>query len=253
LGLNSNHLAYVIYTSGSTGNPKGVMVEHQALVNRVNWMHAQYGASPADKILQKTPFSFDVSVWEFVWPLTVGARLVIAKPEGHKNPEYLVRLIKEEKITKLHFVPSMLASILLQESLSDCHSLKQVFCSGEALTVYQVQTFRESCPQAELHNLYGPTEAAIDVSYWDCREYENGCTSIPIGRPIYNIQLYSLNRQLESVPHCSAGELHIGGAGLARGYLNRPDLTAQMFIDNPFYDKSNPDSSERLYKTGDLV
>ncbi|WP_460862685.1 AMP-binding protein, partial [Rheinheimera gaetbuli] len=217
---SSRHLAYVIYTSGSTGQPKGVMVEHQALVNRINWMHRQYGASADDRVLQKTPFSFDVSVWEFVWPLTVGAALVLAKPEGHKDPVYLARLIKEARISKLHFVPSMLNNMLALADLSDSVHLRQVFCSGEALPLAVVERFRSRYPDVELHNLYGPTEAAIDVSYWDCGQSLEGLSSIPIGRPIQNIQLYVLNKDLALVPQGVAGELHIGGDGLARGYLN---------------------------------
>ncbi len=252
-GLTSDHLAYVIYTSGSTGNPKGVMVEHKALVNRVDWMNRQYGSEPADRILQKTPFSFDVSVWEFVWPLTVGAGLVLAKPEGHKDPAYLSELIREKRVTKMHFVPSMLSSMLVLGDLSRCKTLRQVFCSGEALALRQVEQFKAACPWAELHNLYGPTEAAIDVSYWDCSQNHAGLNSVPIGRPIHNIQLIVLDRHLNPVPENVAGELHIGGIGLARGYLNRADLTAEKFILNPFHDDANPSSSKRLYKTGDLV
>ncbi|MES2826375.1 MAG: amino acid adenylation domain-containing protein, partial [Pseudomonadota bacterium] len=252
-GLHSNHLAYVIYTSGSTGNPKGVMVEHQALVNRIDWMNREYGSSPSDRILQKTPFSFDVSVWEFVWPLSVGAGIVLAKPEGHKDPVYLSALIRDQQITKLHFVPSMLGSMLALGDLSHCKTLRQVFCSGEALALHHVSEFQAMCPWAELHNLYGPTEAAIDVSYWDCAQLTPDLLSVPIGRPISNIQLVVLDQQLHPVPEGVAGELHIGGVGLARGYLNRVDLTAEKFIANPFYDNTNSSSSERLYKTGDLV
>ncbi|PCK09264.1 MAG: non-ribosomal peptide synthetase, partial [Alteromonadaceae bacterium] len=253
MGLNSNNLAYVIYTSGSTGNPKGVMVEHQALVNRVDWMHREYGATSEDRILQKTPFSFDVSVWEFMWPLAVGAGIVLAKPQGHKDPEYLSELIQSQAITKLHFVPSMLTSMLSLGDLSQCSSLRQVFCSGEELALHTVNMFQAVCPWAELHNLYGPTEAAIDVSYWNCNQINADLGSVPIGRPINNIQLHVLNSQLMPVPPNVVGELHIGGVGLARGYLNRSDLTDEKFIANPFYDKTNPASSERLYKTGDLA
>ncbi|WP_039913043.1 non-ribosomal peptide synthetase, partial [Cellvibrio mixtus] len=246
-----------IYTSGSTGNPKGVMIEHKSLVNRIHWMDQNYGASPADRILQKTPFSFDVSVWEFMWPLSVGASLVLAKPEGHKDPHYLSEIIQTQKITKLHFVPSMLNSMLLHGDLSRCSSLKQVFCSGEALSPHQVRDFLLQS-SAELHNLYGPTEAAIDVSYWACREFDKSplLKTIPIGKPINNIQLYVLNQNLHLCPQGIAGELYIGGIGLARGYLNRSDLTAEKFIPNPFYDVDKPEvasNSRRLYKTGDVA
>ncbi|BBN81241.1 hypothetical protein PA25_12260 [Pseudoalteromonas sp. A25] len=253
LGLTSSNLAYVIYTSGSTGNPKGVMIEHHSLVNRVDWMDKQYGCTPEDNILQKTPFSFDVSVWEFVWPLSKGAGLILAKPEGHKDPEYLTELIQNTQVSKLHFVPSMLESMLSLGELASCTSLKQVFCSGEALSLHHTVSFANSCPHAELHNLYGPTEASIDVSYWDCAELTGTHTSIPIGKPIHNTQLYVLNSQLSPVPIGAPGELYIGGVGLARGYLNRDELTAERFIENPFYDENIAGSSQRLYKTGDLV
>ncbi|RYE53122.1 MAG: amino acid adenylation domain-containing protein, partial [Sphingobacteriales bacterium] len=252
MGLTSDHLAYVIYTSGSTGKPKGVMIEHSALENRINWMDCQYGSSASDRVLQKTPFSFDVSVWEFVWPLVSGAAIVLAKPEGHKDPIYLSELINAQKVTKVHFVPSMLSSMLVIGDLAYGNSLRQVFCSGEALQSPHVKKFQSSYPEIQLHNLYGPTEAAIDVSYWDCAKINVDLTSVPIGRPIQNVQLFIFDGQLKPLPQGVAGELHIGGAGLARGYLNRPDLTAEKFIANPFYDPSNPASSERLYKTGDL-
>ncbi len=249
LGLNPDHLAYVIYTSGSTGRPKGVMVGHQAIVNRIHWMHEQYGASADDIFLQKTPFSFDVSVWEFFWPLMAGAQLVIAKPQGHTDPVYLNALIQDKGVTKLHFVPSMLSAMLSGLSLSECQSLQQVFCSGEALAINHVHDFYAALPNSDLHNLYGPTEAAVDVSYWACSAQESPHASVPIGRPINNIQLHVLDKQLQLLPQGVVGELHIGGVGLARGYLNRTELTAEKFIPNPFSD----DAADRLYKTGDLV
>uniref|UniRef100_UPI004053EC43 amino acid adenylation domain-containing protein n=1 Tax=Shewanella sp. TaxID=50422 RepID=UPI004053EC43 len=247
----ADDLAYVIYTSGSTGQPKGVLLGHQALVNRINWMNEQYTLSSSDAVLQKTPYSFDVSVWEFLWPLAYGARLVIAKPEGHKEPEYLCDLIKQQQVTKLHFVPSMLETTLDTGALVACDSVKQVFCSGEALQLNHIQRFKEQLPSAELHNLYGPTEAAIDVSYWDCSGKVNQV--VPIGKPISNIQLLILDDNLNLVPQGAQGELHIGGDGLAKGYLNRLDLTEQRFILNPYYDCAVPNSSLRFYKTGDLA
>jgi amino acid adenylation domain-containing protein len=243
-GLTSRHLAYVIYTSGSTGLPKGVMVEHQALVNRIAWMQRQYGCDSSDRILQKTPFSFDVSVWEFIWPLSAGATLVLAKPGGHQQPDYLTTLIQQAGISKLHFVPSMLSSMLSLGDLAACDSLRQVFSSGEALAVSHVEQFNQQCPQAVLHNLYGPTEAAIDVSYWDCSGGSSNSQSIPIGRPIDNIQLQVLDTHGALVPIGAAGELFIGGVGLARGYLNQAELTAERFITI---------AGKRCYKTGDLV
>ncbi|WP_054013699.1 non-ribosomal peptide synthetase [Pseudoalteromonas sp. R3] len=248
IGLNARNLAYTIYTSGSTGLPKGVLVEHQALHNRIDWMDNEYGCGPDDRILQKTPYSFDVSVWEFVWPMLKGAELVIAKPGGHKEPEYLSELIVTTGITKLHFVPSMLGVMLEHGDLARCTSINQVFCSGEALQISHVEQFRASLPKAQLHNLYGPTEAAIDVSYWDCTQPYG--SSVPIGKPIQNIQLVILDEALNLLPQGACGELHIGGEGLARGYHNRPELTAERFIHNPFKDEL---PSARLYKTGDLV
>ncbi len=253
LGLTPQNLAYVIYTSGSTGQPKGVMIEHRSLVNRIVWMDRCYGASPSDRILQKTPFSFDVSVWEFFWPLTAGAVLVMAPPGVHKNPLALSKVIQAQRITKLHFVPSMLGSMLTLGDLSNCESLRQVFCSGEALPLHCVEQFYDRCHCATLHNLYGPTEAAIDVSYWRCSDKEATHESVPIGRPIANTQLYVLDSHGKLLPPGVAGELYIGGVGLARGYLNRPALTQERFIPNPFYDARDPASSTRLYKTGDLA
>ncbi|MEC4091091.1 non-ribosomal peptide synthetase [Pseudoalteromonas rubra] len=250
-GLSAQDMAYMIYTSGSTGKPKGVLVSHQALVNRVDWMDKQYGCDHHDVILQKTPFGFDVSVWEFMWPLCRGAQMVLARPEGHKDPQYLCQLIRQSGVTKLHFVPSMLGIMLDYGALAQCTSIRQVFCSGEALQVKQVQGFRASLPDAQLHNLYGPTEAAIDVSYWDCSQPIS--TTVPIGKPIQNIQLLILDDDLQLVPFGSAGELFIGGDGLAWGYHNQPELTAERFITNPYQSEMGARASTRLYRTGDLV
>ncbi|MEA5517927.1 amino acid adenylation domain-containing protein [Limnoraphis robusta] len=239
---------YVIYTSGSTGQPKGVINTHHGLHNRLLWMQNTYQLTPSDRILQKTPFSFDVSVWEFFWPLLNGACLVMAKPEGHKDSHYLVKLIIAQQITTLHFVPSMLQAFLEEKDLKQCKSIQQVFCSGEALTL-ELQNLFFKHFDAELHNLYGPTEAAIDVTAWTCIR-DSKLSTVPIGYPIANTQIYILDSHLQPVPIGVPGELHIGGVGLARGYYNRPELTAEKFIPNPFnYQKT----SDRLYKTGDLV
>ncbi len=247
LVTNGKNLAYAIYTSGSTGKPKGVPNVHEGIVNRLLWMQETYRLTADDRVLQKTPYSFDVSVWEFFWPLITGASLVVARPEGHKDPAYLVDIIARERITTLHFVPSMLQIFLQAEGLNRCHALRRVFCSGEALPYEVQQKFFELC-SAELHNLYGPTEAAVDVTYWGCRaDYSRAL--VPIGRPIANTQIYLLDKSLQPVPIGIAGELHIGGVGLARGYLNRPDLTSEKFICDPFSNKSGA----RLYKTGDLA
>lgn len=245
--VQPENLAYVIYTSGSTGKPKGVMNTHRGVCNRVLWMQEAYGLDELDTVLQKTPFSFDVSVWEFFWPLMVGARLIIAKPEGHKDPLYLMELIVTEAVTTLHFVPSMLQVFLETPLVEQCRSLKRVFCSGEALPFSLQERFFERL-QAELHNLYGPTEAAIDVTFWSCQR-SGSLTVVPIGRPIANTQIYLLDQYLQPVPPGVPGELHIGGVGVARGYLNRPDLTAERFIPNPFSDCAE----DRLYQTGDLA
>lgn len=241
-------IAYVIYTSGSTGNPKGVAVEHNALVNRIEWMYKKYECDSTDVILQKTPFSFDVSIWEFFLPLISGATIVFAKPGGHKDPIYLSELIKNEGVTKLHFVPSMLNAMLSAVNLADCTSIKDVFCSGEALLPHHVDTFYKQHIPAKLHNLYGPTEAAIDVSYWECSAADAARNSVPIGKPIDNLKLYIVDESCRRVPIGVCGELLIGGVGLAKCYLNRPELTAEKFIANPF----STDDGSRLYKTGDL-
>ncbi|MGA9377368.1 MAG: amino acid adenylation domain-containing protein, partial [Phormidium sp.] len=245
------NLAYVIYTSGSTGKPKGAMNTHKGICNRLLWMQETYQLTADDVVLQKTPFSFDVSVWEFFWTLGNGSRLVVAKPGGHREPEYLVALIDQQQVTTLHFVPSMLQVFLESPNLSGCHSLQRVFCSGEALSLdLQVKCFeRLDC---KLHNLYGPTEAAIDVTYWECQR-QTQLNTVPIGRPIANTQVYILDEHLQPVPVGVAGELHIGGVGLAKGYLNRPELTQEKFIPNPFENSSAIIKDSKLYKTGDLV
>jgi len=244
--LRPENLAYCIYTSGSTGQPKGAGVPHQGILNRLQWMQQQYRLDDGDCVLQKTPYSFDVSVWEFFWPLMTGAQLAVAKPDEHKDSLALIDTIMREQVSTIHFVPSMLQAFIDTPGVENCTSLKRVICSGEALPADLVSRFQQKLP-AELHNLYGPTEASVDVSYWPCLP-GSAETAIPIGRPIANITLYILDRQLNPVPVGTPGELHIGGIGLARGYLNRPELTAEKFIPNP-YDQQG----SRLYKTGDWV
>ncbi|HEU4709473.1 MAG TPA: amino acid adenylation domain-containing protein, partial [Methylophilaceae bacterium] len=241
------HLAYVIYTSGSTGRPKGVAIDHRGIVNRLRWMQQAYGLQPADRVLQKTPFSFDVSVWEFFWPLCEGAALVVAKPQGHQDPQYLSELIAAQGITTLHFVPPMLDAFLQVADGRQCPSLRQVMCSGQALAWATQQRFFEQFADVELHNLYGPTEASVDVSFWQCRPSAQP-VSVPIGRPIANIQLYIVDAQFNPVPVGVAGELCIAGVGLARGYLHRPALSADRFVPNPF-----AEPGARMYRTGDLA
>ncbi|HEU0079427.1 MAG TPA: amino acid adenylation domain-containing protein, partial [Longimicrobiaceae bacterium] len=242
--VSPGNLAYVIYTSGSTGRPKGAMNAHRGIVNRLLWMQEEYGLDASDAVLQKTPFSFDVSVWEFFWPLLAGARLVLARPEGHGDPAYLSELIEREAVTTLHFVPPMLAAFLEAGEPGRCGSLRRVVCSGEALPYELTERFRAALPGTELHNLYGPTEAAVDVTYWACEPRERRV--VPIGRPVANTRVYVLDAHGEPVPQGAAGELFLGGVQVGRGYLGRPELTAERFVPDAF---GAP--GERLYRTGD--
>ncbi|GBD49891.1 non-ribosomal peptide synthetase [Methylopila sp. Yamaguchi] len=237
-------LAYVIYTSGSTGRPKGVGNTHEGLFNRIAWMQAQYPLGPSDTVLQKTPFGFDVSVWEFVWPFVAGARLVVAPPGAHRDPAALGALIRAEGLTTLHFVPSMLAAFHASGELASCGSLRRIFASGEALPPDLARDVL-GATGAELHNLYGPTEAAIDVTHWTCAPDESRA---PIGRPIANTAIRILDADLHPVPPGAAGELAIAGVNLARGYLGRPELTAARFVPDP-----QGSLGARMYLTGDLA
>ncbi|WP_319925450.1 non-ribosomal peptide synthetase [Xenorhabdus littoralis] len=241
-----DNLCYVLYTSGSTGAPKGCMLPHSAIVNRLRWMQDKYRLNVTDNVLQKTPYSFDVSAWEFFWPLMSGATLIFAAPEGHKNPDYLIRLICEKQITTCHFVPSMLDVFINTRESEKCVSLTRIFTSGEALPYSVLECVNQKL-QVKLHNLYGPTEAAIDVSYWEGEKREDKKTLI--GKPIANTQLYIVDDRMNLLPVGAPGELLIGGAGLAKGYLNLPERTEQSFISNPFAD----DPAEKVYRTGDLV
>ena len=243
--LHGEHLAYVIYTSGSTGRPKGAGNSHRALYNRLRWMQQAYALNADDTVLQKTPFGFDVSVWEFLWPLMTGARLVMAAPGAHRDPAELAELIRAHGVSTLHFVPSMLQAFLASGQAAACTSLRQVICSGEALPAEARDQFFALLPQAALHNLYGPTEAAIDVTHWTCQRGDQG--PVPIGQPISGLRAVVLDADLNVLPCGVAGELYLGGIGLARGYLGRPGLTAERFVASPFGD------GERLYRTGDLV
>jgi amino acid adenylation domain-containing protein len=248
-----DNLAYVIYTSGSTGRPKGAMLEHRGLVNRLKWMQNRYPIGRGDVILQKTPYTFDVSVWELFWWSLEGASMALLAPGAEKDPRALVDAIARDRVTVMHFVPSAL-SVFLEyvealRDVSELSRLRQVFASGEALTVSQVSRFNALLHRrngTRLANLYGPTEASIDVSYFDCSEQEHH-ERIPIGRPIDNIHLLVLSREQEPQPIGVPGELCIAGIGLARGYLNNPALTAERFVAHPFA------PGERLYRTGDLA
>ncbi|MBH1937167.1 amino acid adenylation domain-containing protein, partial [Streptomyces sp. AV19] len=244
-----HHAAYVIYTSGSTGRPKGVVVTHEAIVNRLDWMREQYGIRPEDRILQKTPASFDVSVWEFFLPLVSGAAVVLARPGGHREPDHLAALAADSGVTTAHFVPSMLTAFTVAAEQDEAiragfAGVRRVFCSGEALPAVAVDRFAALWPDIELHNLYGPTEAAVDVTY---HRAEPGAGVVPIGRPVWNTRLHVLDAALRPVPVGVPGELYLAGVQLARGYLDRAGLTAGRFVADP------QGSGERMYRTGDLV
>uniref|UniRef100_UPI003F495FFE amino acid adenylation domain-containing protein n=1 Tax=Streptomyces chartreusis TaxID=1969 RepID=UPI003F495FFE len=246
--LLPSHPAYVLFTSGSTGRPKGVMVEHAAIVNRLEWMQDTYRLTAKDRVLQKTPTTFDVSVWELFWPLATGSPLVIARPDGHKDPHYLADLIREQAVSVCHFVPSMLAAFLTDTDLTTCPGMRLVVCSGEALPTELVARFHASAGDhpIALENLYGPTEAAVDVTRAPART-DHG-TSVPIGAPIWNTQVYVLDHHLNPCPTNTPGELYLAGTQLARGYLNQPTLTAERFTANPY----GPPGT-RIYRTGDLA
>jgi amino acid adenylation domain-containing protein len=244
--IDPDHLAYVLYTSGSTGRPKGAMNTHRGIVNRLLWMQERYRLGPQDRVLQKTPISFDVSVWELFWPLLTGACLVVARPGGHRDPAYLVETIRRREITFLHFVPALLAAFLEAPGVERCVSLRQVVASGEELPADLERRFFSRLG-TRLENLYGPTEAAVDVTFWPC-DPAGTADRVPIGRPVANTALHLLGRDLQPVPPGAVGELCIGGVQVARGYLGRPDLTAERFVPDPF-----AAAGGRLYRTGDLV
>ncbi|NBF06088.1 amino acid adenylation domain-containing protein [Pseudomonas sp. Fl5BN2] len=247
-GLNVSSLAYVIYTSGSTGQPKGVMVEHRGLGNLMHWSSQLCPGAEQGTLLQKAPCSFDGSVWELFWPLVNGMRLLLARPDGHRDPAYLAQLVREQQVTMIKFVPAMLLQFLQLPEVSLCHSLTDVFCGGGELTEAIARLFQQRLPKVRLHNVYGPTEATVDSSAWTL---EPGAPvppiQLPIGRAITNTRLYVLDAHAQPVPLGVSGELYIGGIGVARGYLGLPQLQAERFIDSPFV------AGDRLYRSGDLV
>lgn len=251
--ITGEHPAYLIYTSGTTGRPKGVLVSHKAIINRILWMQHEYHLTPDDVVLQKTPCSFDVSVWEFFWAPMVGASLVMADPEAHRDPELLMQTIDQYAISTLHFVPSMLAIFTASVQNKDansptCKSLKQVFCSGEALLKTQAIAFKD-CSNAQLHNLYGPTEAAVDVTYKPAFEdLSSHGQGVAIGKPVWNTELRVLDQYLRPVPIGATGELYLCGTQLAIGYLDRPELNCVRFVADPF-----GQAGDRMYRTGDIV
>ena len=247
-----DHTAYIIFTSGSTGRPKGVMVGQTAIVNRLLWMQDRYPLSADDVVAQKTPCSFDVSVWEFWWPFIAGARLVMAEPEAHRDPQAMQQFFARYGVTTTHFVPSMLAAFVASldaDSVAACRTLRRVFCSGEALPTELCREW-ERLTGAPLHNLYGPTEAAVDVSWYPACGPELAAvtgSSVPIGWPVWNTGLRILDAAMRPVPPGVAGDLYLTGIQLAQGYLGRPDLTASRFIADPFA------PGERMYRTGDVA
>ncbi|PWK11296.1 amino acid adenylation domain-containing protein [Tumebacillus permanentifrigoris] len=243
-----DHLLYMMYTSGSTGKPKGVMNEHHAVVNLLLWMRDQYALSSTDRMLLKTAYTFDVSVWELFLPLISGASLTIARPDGHRDLVYLKRLIEEQGITHAVFVPSALQMFVEQDGVALLTDLKNVLCIGEALSVEAQERFFRTFPNTELHNLYGPTEAAVNVTYWNCQRGDQR-RYVPIGAPIANAKLYVLDERLEPVPLGVIGELFIGGTPVARGYHNRDELSAERFVSDPFSKRAGA----RMYRTGDSV
>jgi amino acid adenylation domain-containing protein len=243
--VDGSHTAYLIYTSGSTGRPKGVPNTHAGLRNRMLWVQDTYQLTADDAVVQKTPYGFDVSLGEFLWPLMNGARLVMARPGGHRDPGYLEDLVRAEHVTVVHFVPSMLRAFLDSADLRACPSLRQVVCSGEALPAELVRRFFATGTSAALDNLYGPTETAIEVTRWACTPHDD---PVPIGRPVPNTTTHVLDRHGNQMPVGVAGELCLGGIQVARGYLNRPELTRASFVPDPF----GPPGA-RMYRTGDLA
>jgi amino acid adenylation domain-containing protein len=237
--------AYVMYTSGSTGRPKGVVISHAAICNRLAWMQEAFRLAAGERVLQKTPVGFDVSVWEFFWPLMAGAVVVLARPGGHQDARYLVRSMREQQVSVAHFVPSMLKLFLEEPGAGELPALKRVVCSGEALSASLAARCKAALPGAGLFNLYGPTEAAVDVTWWDCRQQAPQGV-VPIGRPVANTRVLVLDRWLAAVPDGVPGELYLGGVQLARGYAGRPGLTAERFVASPF----GP-AGQRLLRTGD--
>ncbi|SCG16183.1 amino acid adenylation domain-containing protein [Micromonospora echinofusca] len=240
-------LSYVIFTSGSTGAPKGVQMTHLSLANRLVWMRDAYRIGPGDVVLQKTPYTFDVSVWELLWAFMTGATLVTAEAQAHRDPQEMVDVVARESVTTVHFVPSMLALFVEEAGLARCANLRRVICSGEALPPKLVNKLTAALPQVEVHNLYGPTEAAIDVTAWPCRRPEPEDT-VPIGRPIANVAAYVLDERGGLSPLGVPGELVLGGDCLARGYAGRPDLTAERFVE-----VAVAGWPQRVYRTGDLA
>ncbi|HZF40192.1 MAG TPA: amino acid adenylation domain-containing protein [Blastocatellia bacterium] len=243
VSASPDNLVYVLYTSGSTGRPKGVAISHLSLCNHMKWVCTQFSITERDSMLQKTPFTFDASVWEFYAPLLTGGRMVIARPEGHRDTAYLINRIRECQVTLLQVAPTLLLALVEEKGLGECRSLRAVFCGGEELSAQLQRRFQERL-DARLVNLYGPTEVTIDATCWEARAGEEG---VWIGRPVSNTQAYVLGRGMELMPLGVGGELYLGGVQLARGYLERSGLTAERFVPDPFSGKPGA----RVYRTGD--
>jgi amino acid adenylation domain-containing protein/non-ribosomal peptide synthase protein (TIGR01720 family) len=244
-GVTPDNVAHAVYTSGSTGEPKCILTPHRGAANLIACDTAEYGLGPGDRLLQKAPFTFDASMWEVIWPLTAGATVVVARPGGQRDPDYLTRVIQDEQVTLAHFVPVMLRAFLATPRAAQCTSLRQVHCGGEAITPALVDRFHEVLPWVELHNQYGPAEVSGQTNFW---RLQPGITRIPLGRAAWNTRMYVLDRHGAPVPQGVTGELYLAGTGVARGYHRRPGLTAERFLPDPF----GPPGS-RMYRTGDLV
>ena len=241
----SHDLAYVIYTSGSTGRPNGVLVEHRAVVMQLSWMQLEFPLTCDDRVVQKYSIAFDASVLEMFWPLTAGARLVLADRDQQADPSRVLRAIMDHEVTVVDLVPSLLEAFADDERLPRCTALRRIICGGEAIPLDLPRKVLEQT-RAELINMYGPTEATINATYW---RYDASASSpLPIGRPVGNTKIYILDRRGHPAPIGVPGEIHIGGEGVARGYLNRPELTAARFVRDPF--ASEPAS--RMFRSGDL-
>lgn len=242
-------IACVMYTSGSTGTPKGTLIDHRSLVNNILWLQDYWPLTADDRLLQKTPFTFDVSIKEILWPLSFGARIVLARPQGHIDMGYLAQLIAQREVTVTHFVPSMLQRFLDLPGSRLCRSLKLVMCGAEILAPRLKQRFFEQL-HAKLLHLYGPTEAAISVIGWECRRGIESGVVVPLGRPMANVQIYILDAAGKAVPPGVPGEIHIGGVAVARGYLKRPELSQERFVEDRF---GRQKQGALLYRTGDLA